>query len=191
MEDLPGVDLVGPELVGSLHTRRRERGRGRGREGARVRQAAKGWAGGAALLLRAARARRRTRRRARAGGGARGGAAAAGGQRCGGGLRGGALRRRAAMWRRRGACGGRGHGRLKIGFGGRGEGGPVGPFRPRVVFFIFFAECPLGRALGKICFYFYFLKTNFAECRHFCRVLPVALGKIYSFFFIFDPIFFV
>jgi len=41
VEDLPGVDLVGPELVGSLHTRRRERGRGRGREGARVRQAAK------------------------------------------------------------------------------------------------------------------------------------------------------
>ena len=94
----------------------------------------RGWAGGAALrraalLLRAARARRRTRRRARAGGGARGGAAAAGGRRCGGGLRGRAARRRAAaMWRRRGACGGRGHGRLKIGFGGRGEGGPVGPF---------------------------------------------------------------
>jgi len=41
VEDLPGVDLVGPELVGSLHPRRRERGRGRGREGARVRQAAK------------------------------------------------------------------------------------------------------------------------------------------------------
>ena len=42
MEDLPGVDLVGPELVGSLHPRRREwGGPGRGREGARVRQAAK------------------------------------------------------------------------------------------------------------------------------------------------------
>ena len=120
------------------------------------------------------------------------------------------------MWRRRGACGGWGHGRLKIGFGGRGEGGPVGPFRPRVVFFIFFAECPLGRALGKICFYFflknfaechlwalgkmffYFLKTNFAEC-----LLGPALGKDifaecspwhsakYIFFFILDPNFFV
>jgi hypothetical protein len=39
VEDLPGVDLVGPELVGSLHLRRRERGRER--EGARARQAAK------------------------------------------------------------------------------------------------------------------------------------------------------
>jgi hypothetical protein len=42
VEDLPGVDLVGPELVGSLHPRRRERGiPGRGREGTRVRQAEK------------------------------------------------------------------------------------------------------------------------------------------------------
>jgi len=37
MEDLPGVDLVGPELVGGLHPRRRlKRGGGRGGDGARV-----------------------------------------------------------------------------------------------------------------------------------------------------------
>jgi len=44
VEDLPGVDLVGAELVGGLHPRRRrrrERGRGGGRGGARVRQAVK------------------------------------------------------------------------------------------------------------------------------------------------------
>ena len=38
VEDLPGIDLVGPELVGGLHPRRRlKRGGG---DGARVRQAA-------------------------------------------------------------------------------------------------------------------------------------------------------
>lgn len=43
VEDLPGVDFVGPKLVGSLHHRRWKRDRaGRGREGAPVRrQAAK------------------------------------------------------------------------------------------------------------------------------------------------------
>jgi hypothetical protein len=42
VEDLPSVDLVGAELVGRLHPRRRqrERGGGRGEDGARVRQAA-------------------------------------------------------------------------------------------------------------------------------------------------------
>ena len=36
MEDLPGVDLVGPELVGGLHPRRRRRLLKRGGGGVRV-----------------------------------------------------------------------------------------------------------------------------------------------------------
>ncbi|XP_066333237.1 glycine-rich cell wall structural protein 1.0-like [Miscanthus floridulus] len=128
-------------LVPAGHFRQRARpaeGAGaRGREGgARRRGRGSGWGGLGARRCGGRRCCCVWRERGGARGGARGrevapaealqrragGAAGAGctEARCGGWRRGG---QRAAMWQARGACGGRGHRRLKIGFGGRGEGG--------------------------------------------------------------------
>ena len=114
--------------------------------------------------------RTRTRGRAGAAGGQgmgwwRGATAACGRwrprRRCGGGLRRGALWRRAARWAAGGDVAaarrvrGRGHGRLKIGFGGRGEGGPVGPFRPRAFFLDFLCRVPTGPGTRQNLFLFF------------------------------------